>query len=406
MSHKVQFKRMLFRSALILILTISALSLSWLWQRQILTRQMNQQLASFLTVVKQRYPQVSNHDLAVILNQTSSTATLSLSDYGINLQHDNLILGWQETNQRFILLNLVVVVGALGLLVVNFCQYNRRKDQALQAIAADVAAINRHDYHLELADYGEDELAILKNQLHKTTLLLRETADHSQQDKLKLKQSLADISHQIKTPMTSIGILIDNILDDSEMSPTTQTDFLQRIKREVTSLDFLIAALLKLSKFDAATVEFHDQPKQLSQLVNQAVERVNILADLRGIKFKVSGPDQSIVVDEKWQVEAIANVLKNSIEHSPTGTPIELRFAGNKIYRSLTIIDQGSGIAAADLKHLFERFYETNAETSGSNNYGIGLALAKTIIEQDHGDLTVRSQLGVGSQFTIKYFAH
>lgn len=141
MSHKVQFKRMLFRSALILILTISALSLSWLWQRQILTRQMNQQLASFLTVVKQRYPQVSNHDLAVILNQTSSTATLSLSDYGINLQHDNLILGWQETNQRFILLNLVVVVGALGLLVVNFCQYNRRKDQALQAIAADVATI-------------------------------------------------------------------------------------------------------------------------------------------------------------------------------------------------------------------------------------------------------------------------
>ena len=174
----------------------------------------------------------------------------------------------------------------------------------------------------------------------------------------------------------------------------------------MTSLDFLIAALLKLSKFDAATVEFHDQSRQLSQLVNQAVERVNILADLRGIRFKVSGPDQSIVVDEKWQVEAIANILKNSIEHSPTGTPIELRFAGNKIYRSLTIIDQGSGIAAADLKHLFERFYETNAETSGSNNYGIGLALAKTIIEQDHGDLTVRSQLGVGSQFTIKYFAH
>ncbi|WP_164508008.1 sensor histidine kinase [Lapidilactobacillus wuchangensis] len=402
----MQFKKMLFRSAIILALTILILGLSWFWQQQLLTRQMNQQLASVLTVVKQRYPQVSNHDLATILNQTSSTATLSLRDYGINLQHDNLILGWQQTNQQFIFLNLALVGLALILLLINFCRYNRQKDRALQAIVADVAAINRHDYRFKLADYDEDELAILKNQLHKTTLLLRETADHSQQDKLKLKQSLADISHQIKTPITSIEILIDNILDNPEMPLAVRADFLQRIKREVTSLDFLIAALLKLSKFDAATVEFHDQSRQLGQIVAQAVERVSVLADLHEINFKISGPEPLVLVDEKWQIEAIANILKNSIEHSPIGATIELQYAGNKVYQSLAIIDQGSGIAAADLKHLFERFYETKTPTNMTNNYGIGLALAKTIIEQDHGDLTVRSQLGVGSQFMIKYFDH
>lgn len=233
--------------------------------------------------------------------------------------------------------------------------------------------------------------------------MLRSESDNSLKDKIKLKDSLSDISHQLKTPLTSITIMIDNILESANMDESTRNRFLISIKREIINMNFLVQNLLKLSKFDANVVKFSKREVKLHDIIYSAYDKVNALSDLKNVNVKISGDDSStLVCDEMWQIEALGNILKNSIEHSCEGGIVEINYTKNKVYSRIVIRDNGSGICEKDLPHIFERFYK--GENSSKDSVGIGLALAKSIIEKDNGSISVKSSSKIGTVFSIKYF--
>ena len=210
--------------------------------------------------------------------------------------------------------------------------------------------------------------------------MLKEDAENSKKDKLNLKKSLEDISHQLKTPLTSIVILLDNIIDDPNMDSNTRNEFIIDIRRNIININFLIQTILKLSKLDANTVIFKKEKNSAIKIINESIKNVSPLSDLRNINIKFnSKKDMIIVCDFKWQVEAISNILKNCIEHSNDKGEVYINIDNNTVYSLIEISDNGEGISKKDISHIFERFYKSKNSTADS--IGIGLSLAKTIIE-------------------------
>ena len=221
-------------------------------------------------------------------------------------------------------------------------------------------------------------------------------------EKLELKDSLSDISHQLKTPLTSILIMLDNLIDDPQMDENIREDFIRDIKREINSINFLVQSILKLSKLDTNTVNFIEEKNDLNEIVNQAIKNVTMLSDLKNVSVILKSNTNSIIkCDFKWQVEAISNIIKNCIEHSNKDSEVIITIEDNKAYWKITIKDSGIGIDKEDLPHIFERFYKGKNATPDS--IGIGLSLAQTIIKKDNGTISVKSS-SKGTTFTIKYF--
>ena len=256
---------------------------------------------------------------------------------------------------------------------------------------------------MHIDEISEDELSILKNEIYKITVMLKESADNSLKDKKQLKKSIEDISHQLKTPLTSILVMIDDLIDDSEMDKNIREEFIRKIKREVVNINFLVQALLKLSKFDANTVEFTKEEIFIKDIIDAAIKNVSSLCDLKNIKIETNGDDKiKLNCDFRWQVEAITNIIKNCIDYSVNGSKIVINYEKNNVYLLVTIQDYGDGISKEDLPHIFERFYK--GENSASESIGIGLALSNAIIKGDNGNISVNSEKGKGTTFTIKYF--
>ena len=263
--------------------------------------------------------------------------------------------------------------------------------------------INNKNYKIDIGDFREDELSILKSEIYKTTIMLKEQADNSTLDKINLKDSLSNISHQLKTPLTSINIMLDNILDSEEMSEDVRTEFINNIKREISNINFLVAGILKLSRLDANVVNFMVEKVKVKDIINECIKNVSSLCDLKNISIDVTGNEMlKINCDFKWEVEAITNILKNCVEHSNNNSKIDIKYINNKMYTEITIKDYGKGMSEKDVKHIFERFYKGSNSTSDS--VGIGLSLSKSIIEQENGTINVNSKLNRGTVFTIRYY--
>lgn len=373
------------------------------YQYQSYTQNFNKKIGEILGVVMEQYPQVSSRDMIDILNGKTEGNEELLRKYGMDSKKDSLIL---ENDKKF--RTFVLIDGGLILLFFGICiglifrnQYGR--ERKIEEITAYLEEINRGNYKLDIADNSEENWSILKNELYKTTVMLKEAAENSEQDKIQLKDSLSDISHQIKTPLTSMIILLDAILDDKDMEEQTRNQFLHDMKREITGIKFLVEALLKLSKLDSNTVKFTRRPVKIEDILTEAVKNVEILGELKNISIRLSGDTkQKVECDVKWQTEAITNILKNCIEHSEENGEIRITHTENFLYTEVAIEDFGRGIAVEDLPHIFERFYKGKA--SGKDSVGIGLALAKAIIEKDNGYILADSKPGEGTKFRVRYF--
>ena len=294
-----------------------------------------------------------------------------------------------------------MIVFILILSIIVF-KYNHSESKKINEITKYIEEINRGNYKLNIEENTEDELSILKNELYKITIKLKEVAENSQKDKTTLKDSLSDISHQIKTPITSILIMLDNILSDENMPEDIKKDFIKDIKREIINIKFLVESILKLSKIDSNSIKFIKKEVFIKDIINEAVKNVSMLSELKNIEIIVSGDDSiKTICDLKWQVEAITNILKNCIEHSYENRKIYINYNQNNMYTELKIEDNGTGIDAKDLPHIFERFYK--GKNSSSDSVGIGLALSKSIIESNNGYIQVDSKLNKGTTFIIKY---
>ncbi len=401
MKNKIKLKKMLlsltiFASFLVLVFIIINI-----YEYRTYNRNFNKKVSAIINKIEEKYPNITEEDIINVITSENDNAKF-FEKYSIDINKDIIFNRNQNAYCVFITANIIFYITTILIITFIFLGFNKRKDKEIYEITKYIEQINRRNYKLELDDMSEDELSILKNEIYKTTVMLKENAENSNKEKLELKDSLSDISHQLKTPLTSILIMLDNLIDDPQMDENIREDFIRDIKREINSINFLVQSILKLSKLDTNTVNFIEEKNDLNEIVNQAIKNVTMLSDLKNVSVILKSNSNSIIkCDFKWQVEAISNIIKNCIEHSNKDSEVIITIEDNKAYSKITIKDSGIGIDKEDLPHIFERFYKGKNATPDS--IGIGLSLAQTIIKKDNGTISVKSS-NKGTTFTIKYF--
>lgn len=402
MSNKIKFKKSIIISLIITIIFSVFVAISNIYEYKEYTQNFNKKMASIIELIQSKYPEISTDEIVEIVNSKEIPQNNLLKKYGIDLEKKTIILENNKTNNKFMKIEVsIIFIGSIILLLI-FIIYERNQDKEIDEITKYLEAINNKNYTLKIDENSEEELSILKNELYKVTVMLRENASNSLKDKINLKTALEDISHQLKTPLTSILIILDNLIDNPEMDYQTRVEFLHDLKRESIRIQSLIQSILKLSKFDSNTVQFIKQDIYLKQIVDEAIKNTESLADLKNIKINVEGNKKiKLNCDLLWQTEAVTNILKNCIEHSSENTKIDIKYNNNSVYSYITITDYGEGISKEDIPHIFERFYR--GKNSANESIGIGLSLSKTIIESNNGIISVESN-NDKTTFTIKYF--
>ena len=277
----------------------------------------------------------------------------------------------------------------------------------LKALYPDIEELNTYlekvlsdDDPPEIFDIEEGELSILKSNIYKVTTKLKYQKELLKQDKVTLATAMADISHQLKTPLTSMMVMND--LLKSEEDGEKREEFLKTQSDQLDRMNWLIQTLLKLSKLDAGSVLLTKEDIAADELIKDVMKPFEIQMDIKNISFVSEISDALVMCDKNWTVEAIQNIVKNCIEHMDEGGSLKVSLIDTNIFSQILINDTGCGIAAEDIPHVFERFYR--GKNAGKDSVGIGLALAKTIIENQHGEISVKSEAGVGSTFDIKLY--
>ena len=244
----------------------------------------------------------------------------------------------------------------------------------------------------------EGQIGLLKTELIKMTNILKEKVEILNNEKIFLNNTISDISHQLKTPMTSLIILNDLMYED--LRKETKIEFLDKIKSQLNRMEWLVKSILKLSKVEAKVINFEKKEVKINELIKRSVAPSLIPMEIKNIKLSIDGDENtSYIGDINWSSEAFVNIIKNCIEHTPQDGRIDINYAQNPLYCEVVIKDSGEGIDKKDLPHIFKRFYK--GKTSKEDSVGIGLAMAKSIIESQNGDIYVESEINKGTEFHI-----
>ena len=294
---------------------------------------------------------------------------------------------------------LFVLVLCLVFTDLHFFSY-WRVCRDIRRLSSDLDRVLHGAGQLHFSDYREGELAILKNEIDKMLIRLREQSEALKQDKIYLADAMADISHQIRTPLTSIHLVI-SLLSEPELSETKRQELVRQLSMLISRIDWLIEALLKLSRLDAGTVTLKPEQILVKNLISAAAEPLEIPLELRGLVLSVDVGEESLFVDFIWTVEALSNLLKNCMEHTERGG-IHVFVSENAIYTELIIEDDGPGFAPEELPRLFERFYK--GTNSGQQSIGIGLALSRSILTGQNATMKAENRPEGGARFIIHFY--
>lgn len=232
------------------------------------------------------------------------------------------------------------------------------------------------------------------------TIRLREQQQTLTREKAHLADSIADISHQIRTPLTSINLLI-GLLSEPKLTDARRQQLIHELYELLSRIDWLITTLLKISRLDAGTVQFKQEQVSLEELLKKACVTLLIPVELRRQELRIHA-DGAFRGDLSWTCEAIGNIVKNCMEHTPEGGGIEIDAAENALYSEIIIKDNGTGISSEDLPHIFERFYK--GKDSDGKSFGIGLALSRMIITGQGGTVKAENRKPAGAMFTIRFY--
>ena len=279
--------------------------------------------------------------------------------------------------------------------ITSFFRYKK-----ISELTGDIDRILHGEENINLEKYAEGELALLQSEVYKMTVRLRSQQSKLVEDKMYLADFLADVSHQIRTPLTSINILV-SMLAEPDMTFEQREQTVHKLYGLLSRIDWLITALLKMSKLDTGTVKFREEKVSMQQFIDKACMPVRIPIELHGQELIESGEGE-LECDIAWSCEAIGNIVKNCMEHTPDGGTIKVVGKENALYSEIVITDSGSGISPEDLPHIFERFYKgrTNDDKGG---FGIGLALARMIITGQNGTLKAENYSD-GAMFTVRFY--
>lgn len=370
-------------------------------QNKVYSKIVNEKINDIINNVMEKYPEVKEEDILKIINNRDDSSENILEKYGYDDELSYIKELRENINKN--LINTAVLIGIFGIASLSiFMRYVLIQEKELKEINEYIKEVNNKNYSLKIEDNKDGELSRLRNELYKTTVILREAAENSEEEKEKLSIAIADISHQLKMPLTSIRIMLDNISDNPDMPQEIREDFIQDISKQVEHMSSLVISLLKIAKFDAGTIKMENEEIDAKKLIDSVINNLAILIEIKEIEVITKIDEKAIfIADYKWQQEALTNILKNAIEHSQPKSNIYIIVENTSIFLKIKIKDEGQGIEQKDLKHIFERFYR--AKNCNEDSIGIGLSLAKTIIEQNNGYIKATSEVGKGTLFEIKY---
>lgn len=295
---------------------------------------------------------------------------------------------------------ILILITILSLCSIFFL-FTKKRHEQISALSSYLRRISSGDYYLDIRDNQEGELSILKSEIYKVTLMLSEYNEQLRNEKHLLSNQMADISHQLKTPLTSMMVMVD-LLQDQNLSQEKQQQFTFQIYTQLERIEWLVSSLLKMSKLDAGVVTMKKEAIEARRLLDQALQPLLIPMELKEITCTLHTEKEVVLCDIKWTTEALINILKNCIEHTPKGGHIQVESRENPLYSEILICDTGGGIPKEDIPHIFTRFYR--GKNASSDSVGIGLAMSYHILRSQGGDILVESKEGKGSTFSIRFY--
>lgn len=296
----------------------------------------------------------------------------------------------------------LLMLGVSLFLISSTLIFTKWRYLEIEKLSGYLRQITSGDFTLDVRDNHEGELSILKSDIYKVTRMLSEHGTLLQEDKAKLTNAISDISHQLKTPLTSMMVMVD-LLRDPQLAENKRVEFTRNIQVQLERMEWLVSSLLKLSKIDAGTIAFKKEPVMVKELVKRAVEPLLVPMDIKLQNLNIDGDENAAFTgDFNWSAEALINILKNCVEHTDEGGEISISYSENALFTEISIRDNGKGIPKDDLPYIFKRFYK--GKNANDDSVGIGLAMASSMIKSQKGDIEVTSEIGVGTLFQIKFY--
>ena len=295
------------------------------------------------------------------------------------------------------------VICTLIIIIMYFFLALNKNEKEIKQIRQYIKDKSNRNYTIDARSLSESEISNLKDDIYKIVLELKEKAENLTTDRENLSNYLADISHQIRTPLMAITSMVDAIIENENSLDNSTRKFIYEISRQLNQINWLVDNLLKMAKLDTKTVEFIRENIRLKEFINKIENNLSVFLELKNQRLITNiNDDIEIFVDAKWLTEAIENIIKNCIEHSNEYSKIVVNASQNSIYTQIEIIDSGRGISKEDLPKIFDKFYK--GKGASNNSFGIGLSLAKSIIENQNGEIQVESEEGKGTKFFIKLY--
>lgn len=393
--------------------------MSWIsWYTHKYKNMENTYIRCIMENVINQYPDLDMEEIAIILNKSYSELESSTTSE----EFDSILRKNGITDNTFYIkdmsdirnVNIIVSTSIIGvmsvLFIICFCMYLRRRKKDIFELQDYMDKISRGNYELEINDNSEDELSSLKNSLYKIMVYMKEQADSARIKKVMLAQSVSDISHQLKTPLTSTQVLLDNLNDNPDMDYSTRKKFIYEALNQVNGMSWMIVSMLKLSRIDAGVVEFNNENISINKIIEEAVGNLEVIAEIKNVNIEknidnrnedeLNKSDIYIKGDYNWNREALQNIIKNAIEHSRHKGTVKINITDNDVYTAVYITNRGDKLSDQRQKQIFERYYsEAKYE---DNSMGIGLPLAKAVIEKQGGYISVESD-DEETVFIVKY---
>ena len=359
---------------------------------------------AILGQILSKNPELENEIVDIITQGKSKEnidlgkATLSKYNYNSSIRLNNEPIISSSINEIFNINVLFVIIIFILFLALSMFYFKK--------IYNDIIDMTNYVYHssegrnYEMKNRNQEgQIGLLKTELLKMTNILKEKVELLNNEKIFLNNTISDISHQLKTPMTSLILLNDLMYGD--LPKETKKDFLDKIKSQLIRMEWLIKSMLKLSKVEAKVIDFKNEKVNINELIKKSIQPILVQIENKNIEVNILGDDKSYYNgDMNWSTEALVNVIKNCVEHTPINGSINIKFEQNPLYSEIIIKDSGEGIDKKDLPNIFKRFYRGKS-SSKEDSVGIGLAMAKSIIESQNGDIYVKSEKNKGAEFHI-----
>lgn len=296
---------------------------------------------------------------------------------------------------------IFVLLSGTGLCILQIV-FAEKRYKEIRLLSQQLDEILHEGGSMELRHFREGDVEILRDELQKMLLRLEEQTELLEKEKISLADSLADISHQIRTPLTTLNLLVERLKKNTGDISSRQS-LLREAEQMLDRIQWLVTSLLRLSKLDAGAIVLKPQTILLSSFFREVMKPFDVSMDVRGQSLEIRGDGSTEVQgDYNWTMEAIGNVIKNSLEYTPEGGLLLIEWTENPLFTEIKITDSGKGIPKEDIPHLFERFYR--GKNAGNHSFGIGLSLSRAILSQENAVIYGQNVSPLGAQFVIRFY--